>query len=72
MSPRGPRGPRESSRASRRTCCVPGRRGVRGLRPAGDLAGCEDVGVSSEEAFGLDDSADMLDEAVIFGLDPVA
>lgn len=40
---------------------MPGRRGVRGLRPAGDLAGCEDGGgASSEEGFGLDDSAETL------------
>ncbi len=42
FSPSGPKGPRESSRASRRTGWVPGRRGVRGLRPAGDLSACEE------------------------------
>ena len=55
MSPSGPNGPRESSRASSRTGCVPGRRGVRGLRPAGDLRGCEEDG--SKDGLDVEDDS---------------
>jgi hypothetical protein len=56
LSPSGPKGPRESSRASSRTGWVAGRRGVRGLRPAGDLSGCEED--ASRDGFDfVDDSA---------------
>lgn len=34
---------------------MPGRRGVRGLRPAGDLRGCEEEG--SRDCFDLEDDS---------------
>jgi hypothetical protein len=55
LPPSGPNGPRESSRASSRTGCVPGRRGVRGLRPAGDLRVCEEDG--SRDGLGFEDDS---------------
>jgi hypothetical protein len=54
FSPRGPKGPRESSRAWRRTGCVPGRRGVRGCLPVGDLKGCEEDAWRDSGCFDFD------------------